>query len=242
MIIKTEIKIFTESYIEKLSRDVKSTQNVDNYYSESFPCDERHPKGNSNVYLDLNVKLNPAQSAEADLESSIKLYEALEINETQASDPRLWTYLSHVTFWSYMRKRWALENVRQNDSPIGRVNDRYILTTPGLESLSRHGIARLWWYAHLTIDTNRNDKYELTKILLKRAEISVGILERVVGTNYNTRTAILEFLKENEEILINENLTRSLLKAFNLFGGIKILPILEVPELKEILNRIRPAA
>lgn len=234
-----ELKVFTEAYTDKLYRNVKVTGNADNYYQENFPYEERFPKGSTNLFLSSDFNLD---SDKSDLENSILLYEQLSLNETQASDPRLWTYLSHVTFWKYMRKRWALENVRKGDNPIGRVIDRYLLINPRLESLTRNGISRLWWYAHLTIDKTRSDNYELTKILLTRADIPVGILERTIGINQNMRIALLEFLKEHNEILSDEDLTRELLRAFNLFGGAKILPLLEVGRLKQILEYINPAA
>src|SRR5438477_2900798 len=118
---KFEIKIFTNSYVDKLCRDVKITSNVDDYYKDAFPFEERYPLGRTNIFIDQNLKLNPIASAEADLESCISLYEGLKLNETQAADPRLWIYLSHVVFYPYMRKRWALENVRKGDDPVGRV-------------------------------------------------------------------------------------------------------------------------
>lgn len=105
----------------------------------------------------------------------------------------------------------------------------------------RNGISRLWWYAHLTVDDKRKDKYELTKVLLNRAEIAVGILERALGSNNNIRTALLEFLKENSSIKDSENKTRELLKGLNLVGGVKNLPFLETDEIKQILDDIKPA-
>lgn len=236
---KIELKVFTESYTDKLYRELKSTVNSENYLKDAFPYEDRFPKGGTNIFIREDFNLDPAKS---DLENSILLYNELMLNETQASDPRLWTYLSHVVFWKYMRKRWALEDVRKNDNPLSRIIDRYLLINPRLESLTRNGISRLWWYAHLTKDDSRKDSFELTKVLLTRAEIPVGILERTIGINTNMRTAILEFLKENNDILLNEDLTRKLLRELNLYGGTKMLPLLEIQELKNILYLIKPAA
>lgn len=237
---RTEIPVFTEAYTEKLFRNVKITENFENYYNKQFPYEERFAKGPTNIFLDTSFTLNTAQSSDADLHNSIALYETLTLNETQASDPRLWTYLTHVRFWHYMRKRWPLENVRKGDSPLGRITDRYFLVKPNLQTLTRNGISRLWWYAHLTIDKKRKDKYQLTKVLLHRAEISVGILERFMGSNVNTRTSILEFLKDNKDILNNEDLTRRLLRNLNLYAGTKILPLLQTSDIKTILEYIKP--
>src|SRR5688572_9901109 len=118
---KIELRVFTDSYTDKLYRDVKTTNNTENYYKEKFPFEERFPKGNTNIFIGENFDLDPEKS---DLENCILLYNGLKLNETQASDSRLWTYLSHVVFWNYMRKRWAVEDIRKNDNPIGRVIDR----------------------------------------------------------------------------------------------------------------------
>jgi len=236
---KIELKVFTESYTDKLVRDVKTTNNVDNYYKDNFPYEERFPKGGTNIFISDDFSLDAEKS---DFENSVSLYEELDLNETQASDPRLWTYLSHVVFWKYMRKRWALEDTRKGDNPLGRVLDRYMLINPRLETLTRNGISRLWWYAHLTKDVKREDNYELTKILLTRAEVSVGILERTIGINCNMRVAILEFLKEHNDILSKEDLTRELLRTLNLYGGTKVLPLLGISDIKKILDLIKPAA
>ena len=236
---KVELKVFTEAYVDKLYRDVKATQNSDNYLKNFFPYEERFPKGRTNLFMDDNFILDPDKS---DIENSIKLYEQLSLTETQASDSRLWTYLTHVYFWNYMRGRWPVEKIREGDSPIGRVIDRYLLVRPRLESLSRNGIARLWWFAHLTKDESRSDKYELTKILLTRADVQAGILERTIGVNFNMRTALLEFLKEHNYILSDEDKTRLLLRNFNLYGGTKVLPFLQKDEIKKVLQIIKPAA
>lgn len=236
---KIELKVFTESYTDTLYRNVKNIGDIDHYYKDLFPFEDRFPKGSTNLFISEGFQLDPEKS---DLDNSILLYEELMLNETQASDPRLWTYLTHVVFWKYMRRRWALENVKKGDNPVGRIIDRYLLINPRIESLTRNGISRLWWYAHLTKDTKREDHYELTKVLLSRAEVAVGVLERTIGVNQNMRIAILEFLKENGRILANEDQTRLLLRTFNLYGGVKVLPLLEVKKIKKILEYIKPAA
>jgi hypothetical protein len=90
-----------------------------------------------------------------------------------------------------MKNRWPLDDL---ENPKNRIIDRYHLKYLKLESLTRNGISRLWWYVHLTIDLKRNDKFELTRTLLSRADLSVGILERALGSNRNIRIGLLEFL------------------------------------------------
>lgn len=228
---KTEVRVFLSGYVDKLYRDAASTNNFDNYKLEKFPYEEKFPKGSTEIYLPADFILD---SAKSELENSIALYEAMkDLSETQASDERLWSYLTHVVFWDYMRERWPV-----GDS-LGRVKDRYFLRTKSIETLTRNGIARLWWYAHLTYDPSRKNPYELTEILLSRADLSVGITERALGSNPNIRIALLEFLKNNPAIAANEDKTRDLMKGLNLAGGVRNLPFLEILEIKEVLDQVK---
>src|SRR5690349_2112760 len=100
---KLEIRVFDESYVDRLCRHVKTNNDVTNYYKDTFPYELRFPKGSTNIFIDKNFNLDGDKS---DLENSITLYNELSLSESQAADRRLWMYLTHVQFWDYMRKRW----------------------------------------------------------------------------------------------------------------------------------------
>lgn len=229
--MKRQIPVLTESYTARLYRNLNKSDNFRFYLEKEFQYEEIYPKGKSGIFLDDNFELNPDRS---DLENSIALYQNLELDVTQASDKRLWTYLTHVRFWDYMRKKWSIEGI---ESPYGRIKDRYFLHTVNIESLSRNGISRLWWYTHLTIDQSRKDPNELTRILLNRQDIAVGIFERRLGSISCIRKGILEYLKDNPDIMKSEDKTRELIKFINLVGGVKNLSMLKLNEVKKILEK-----
>jgi len=230
---KQEVRFFSAFYVDKLYRDVAATENYTNYLNKQFLYEEKYAKGPTGIFIDSEVKLDPDKS---DLENSILLYESLkDLNEVQASDERLWTYLTHVHFWSYMQGRWPIEDSKKQ---LGRIRERYFLRNLNLESLTRNGLSRLWWYAHITIDGERKNKYELLEILLQRQDLVVGITERAIGSNKRIRTSLLEYLQENPSIATSEDLSRGLIKALNLYGGVKMLPFLEISEIKKLLSTI----
>lgn len=229
---RKEIPIFILNYVNKLFRNLEKSEYIKYYMEDKFPYEEIYPKGGTGIYLKDDFNLDPDAG---DFENSKNIYDNLKINETQASDNRLWTYLTHVRFWTYMKKRWPLDI----ENPVSRIKDRYFLNSLKLETLTRNGISRLWWYAHLTIDQSRKDHYELTRILLSRQDIAVGILERSLGSNKNVRKALLEFLSENPEIKDSEDKTREIIKQLNLAGGVKNIPMLKVNEIKSILEIIK---
>lgn len=233
---KIELKVFQQSYIDKIYRETVSTNNFENYKLDRFPYEEKFPRGSTAIFISDDLVIDNDKS---DFENSKLIYEELKsLNETQASDERFWVYLTHVTFWKYMRERWAMEKPAEGKE-VGRLKDRYFLRNINIESLTRNGISRLWWFSHLTYDEKRSNPYELTEVLLSRADLSTGIVERGFGSNKNIRTALLEFLKDNPEISKNEDKTREIYKGLNLVGGVRNLPFLEVSELKEVLEQVK---
>jgi len=236
---KNEIRLFTSDYINQLQRKVEVHKETENYINDKFPWEKKFPKGSAGIFLpeDFKFKMPDDKRNLFDLENSILLYENLiGMDETKASDPRLWTYLTHVIFWNYMRKRWPVEGV---ENPTGRIIDRYHMKYLKLESLVRNGISRLWWYTHLTIDEKRKDKYEITRVLLSKADITVGIMERTFGSNKNIRIALLEFLSKNPAITEKEDMWRDLFIQINILGGVKNLPFLTIDEIEKNLIRIK---
>ncbi|HLF64581.1 MAG TPA: DUF6339 family protein [Saprospiraceae bacterium] len=234
-------RVFSGQYVDHMYIDLIESKSAAKYHLDAFPFEENFPKGKTGIQAPEHIYLiMPDGTDLKDLENTKILFEAYRgLTPTQASDIRLWTYLTHVTFWQYMKSRWPVDGAK---NPISRVRDRYFLRRLNLESLTRNGLSRLWWYGFLTYDENRTDPWELTKTLLSRADLAVGITERALGCNKSIRTGILEFLTENPVILRSESLSRSLLAKFNLVGGVKNLPFLEVEEIKRILTNIKSAA
>jgi hypothetical protein len=233
-----EQKIFSSLYVDRLYREVIESKNVSNYKKEIFPYEEIYPKGGTSIHLDQEKSLLvPEGTNTKDIENCKTIYSAFKLlTPTQASDPRLWTYLTHVTYWNYMKSRWPVNKAK---NPVNRIRDRYFLRTLNLQALTRNGISRLWWYGYLTYDGNRKNPWELTETLLSRADLVVGITERALGCNKNILTALLDFFNENPEIRESEMSSRKLLKKLNLVGGVKNLPFLDSTEIKEILNNVK---
>lgn len=176
-----------------------------------------------------------------DTENSIRLHKALpDLTPAQARDPRLWTRLTHVEFWAYMRRRWPIERHLANRKKTERyVEERHFVARSEGRALLRNGMARLWWYAHLTHDAGRDNPYELTAVLLKNLDITQQILERSMGRCRAVLVAFLEFLMQNPGLLeggdANRTKIRVLAKSLNLYGGVAVLDCLDPATLKNHL-------
>ncbi len=237
--IAKEQQIFSSGYIERMYIELTESGDYSNYELDQFPCAEEFPKGDTEISMPkVELVFPEGKDNLKDLENTKIVYDAYRgLTPTQASDARLWTYLTHVTFWDYMKMRWPPSEAKR---PLNRIRDRYFLRSLNLETLTRNGISRLWWYGYLTYDENRNNPWELAEILLSRVDLAAGITERAIGCNAEIRNAILEFLSENPEVLKSENRTRELLVKLNLVGGVTNLPFLNKEEIKALLEEIKP--
>lgn len=197
---------------------------------------------------------NPAGD---DIENAIAIYEAYrDINETQASDSRLWTYLSHVTFRDYTIRRWAVggnyENLKSNNAKKKAIN--FILShwfsfnSNNDRMLRRNSIARLWWACHLTKspwandpeyfkDLESDDPYRFTRILLQTQDIYQNVLERGLGRDNRILITILEFIEANKDVASRYPI-RDLIKELNLSLSVKNLSLLERKKLREAIFKM----
>ena len=224
-----ELKYFKSAYVDKIYRELISGQDFSRYTQEIFHVDPNF-LGDTGIKMVMPDLLDPAKS---DYENSVLLHSALRhLTEVQASDERLWSYLTHVVFWEYMKKRWPVEKAEE---PVNRIKDRYFLRNLSLRSLTRNGLSRLWWYGYLTYRDSDSEPYRYLKVLLRRQDLVVGITERALGSNANIRFGILEFLEEQEEIASNEDATRKLITDLSLAGGVKLLPSMQKTSIKELL-------
>ncbi|NNE35432.1 MAG: hypothetical protein HKN13_09355 [Rhodothermales bacterium] len=170
--------------------------------------------------------------------NAVKVHDYLgRLDRTQAADPRLWTTLTHTTFWDYCRRRW----------PVSGKDASYILEHwfekpgGGLGALRRNAISRLWWAANLTVapwETDQalshfqsSDRFKFTRILLSQAQIFQDVLEREYGSNLRLRTLLLSSLEKylpsvsNKDNLSKATSTQLLLVLKN--RHVDALPLVE---------------
>ena len=177
-----------------------------------------------------------------DLENTKIVHQAFEhITPLQARDPRLWTRLTHVECWSYMRKRWDVTRVQGDDAKKERyVRKHYFVTQAQSRALLHNGMARLWWYGHLTHDRDRPDPYQLTAVLLSSLDIAQQVLERNMGRAPHVRTGFLDFIRTNGNRLgtagQRRDRIRDLAKMLNLRGGFTLLDTLAIEDVIALLG------
>jgi len=231
-------KIFKQSFVEKLKNNI----NPEKYKKHIFKFDEDETLLSSCIKapLDLSRKVDPKD----DYKTAIALYEAYpDLERIDVADERFWTYLAHVDLYPYMTKRWpkVYKNI-DGTNPIDYINYHWFMKSTAQNNQLRHGLAGLWWGVKLTIDEERENKYELTEILLGR---QMDPLRRHLGTSKLARhkeavIGILEFIKENPDLFDNhfEPRFRYVSKHLNSVGGVKCISYFERDFFKKELSKV----
>ena len=175
------------------------------------------------------------QKTEYDFENAVSLHESMKINKVQASDERLWSYLCHVPYFDFVKKRYKperamklleLEEFHQYDNEKDRTTIRNYLknrffTGTDNRSLRRNGIAFLWWAIELTkspwnkyegIPKEEKDDFFYSKIILDDNDIYASTFERTIGKEPSIVFPLLDCIKEND---LGRSQYRELIKKIN---------------------------
>ena len=163
------------------------------------------------------------------------------MSPVQASDRRLWTYLSLVTFSEYTKERWPLDVATW----ASRISDRWVMRNVTRGALVRNSIARLWWAASLTYDPTfrgklsqkSNDPFAFLHTLFLREDAFLAIVDRDSGMSPDLLSAILDHLAEKSDD-IREKYVRELMKEVVLSAGYMEFSALGPTEIAERISAI----
>jgi hypothetical protein len=180
------------------------------------------------------------------LENSKKIYEGLKLNEFQASNQCYWAYLSLVVFREYM------EDIRPLNPPdpkaqlgeiksekfINYIISHYLFRGSSVGDLLLNDISLLWWTAHLTYREDKKDPYELTAEVFTMLDYTRHLLPGTQGRDKVFRDAVLEFVCENKTLFLSEkqDKIRLIQRKLNYEAGVRMFPILQKEEIKELIN------
>ena len=251
-------KIFRQNVVEQMRADLRSGKSLKTYFEDKFPIADKDTllstisvQGRPPV-----LKIPKKDIVSADLDNSIILHEFYKgIDETQASDPRLWAYLSHREFRKYSLARWGisgeykdLKTEEDKQRAINQLLDHWFVSSNDRD-LRRHAIARLWWAAHLTYapwerdseffgDLKNKDPYYYTRVLLLTQDIYQQVLERAMGRSNRILISVLDYLDKNNDFAKLRDNVRGLMKGLNLVYGTKKIITLDRSNLISLIERI----
>lgn len=191
---------------------------------------------------DITLELSEKDQFSKEAVNAQRVYEGLKfLSDSQASDERLWAGLCLGPFWKYVQTRW---NICKNPTP-SNILQHYFFGFGARRSLTRNAISRLWWIGRLTYDENREDHYELTKLVCENANYIVDALERNTSNNPMIVRAFLDAVLEARKagIKIDKESFAEMSKYLNLLGGTYILDCLPAERItNKILSKVKEVA
>lgn len=218
--------ILKKSYIEKVFDEVDACIGLNRFKEDRFPFEEEyllvtpqvnHPEG-------LLSQLEP--STEGDFKSAVSIYNAYnKLTPLQAYNSQFWDSLSLTDLFPYMQIRWGIKEIDNDDKLKKTILNHFAVKTRGI---MRHGLGGLWWLVHLTVDNERDNRYELTEMLFRN--YTLRYIRFGVGKVIQHKEAaigILQYIKDNEKYITSmENVANGLTSYFNKLGAVKQLTFL----------------
>jgi hypothetical protein len=226
-----------KNYISNFEENYTNNEVWLNEYFESSSW-----KNSSRITIDDFNLIIPDENSNYDLENTRIVYDAMKnLKPYQAVEERIWSYLTHVKCWDYMRSRWPAENYTGDNSDFERtIKERYFLSSKRRRALIRNGISRLWWFGYLTHEEeNRSNPYMLTEILLHTQDTAESILGRNFSNNPKLIKSVLKVLKnwlDKYGEMPKRKVIRELCKHISFIGGVTILDALSKSEIEEKLK------
>lgn len=253
--------ILKNACVEQLEDDLRTGKSLQNYFFGKWDI-EKSDILNDSLITTIGQKpllrVEKGNLSKQDVESAIMLHKYMpNLTETQASDKRLWAYLTHVEFKEYCMERWEYgadwDEVKSNNEEMAtaiRHFHTHWFTGNSARRLERHALARLWWPAQLTfapwekhpgigIQENQ-DKYIYTRQLLRTGDVLIQIIGRTPFWNPNTLFAILEYLRRHPDLQGTDlrNMIRSILIDINLLSGSRKLSFMPFESLVKLIEEI----
>jgi hypothetical protein len=235
-------KVFKNNYIKSLEeRIIKGEPEIlELYEKDHFPIEDENCLIDARLTIPDEIMLIlPQGENKHNLENAKIIFEIYkDLPLIKASDPGLWTYLTHGTFWKYTRTRWPIEQLKPNIDKSSYILEHWFVKNVGAPDLARNAISSLWWGCYLTYDKNRENPYELTEQLFSMLDFYRTIIAGVQGRNAEFTHAILEYILERPDLFSakKEGKVRLLMRRVNAIGGYKLFTSLSKDQIKEIFK------
>ena len=111
---------------------------------------------------DFELLINDHNPSDTDV-YNIKLFykKLIDINDSFASDERLWAGLAHTVFYQYMMERWPNKNTPE------AILNHFFFNMSAPRCYMVNTLARLWWYGKKTYMPERENPFEILDFMAK---------------------------------------------------------------------------
>lgn len=239
--------IFTEDYCNSLRLNLKAGESITNYTEtgDAFTFTDKDLCYLNDFSVDKDKLRRLNEERLSSLDAAILLYEALpNLHPLMASYAPFWLYIAHVELITYMRKRWPNVIINRDgeyNNPASQISYIMDYWFPSIGSSSKTWLPNLWWAVYLTVDTRREDKYALTKILFKQEDLRTRTLGTYTLFRHKPATvATLSFIETHLDTTFShsfQNRCRYMTKYLNYLGGCRLLSYMDENFFTEMLNK-----
>lgn len=217
-------KILKRTYIEKVFEDVSNGVGLEKFLENPFPIEEEYLLVTPQVKQPEGLLERLNSKTEGDFDSAVAIYNAYQsLKPIQAINAQFWESLALTDLFPYMQERWNLKGCKELKKAI--LNHFFVKS----HGLIRHGLAGLWWLTYQTVDEERDDKFELTKVLFKNYTLRyIRFGGGRIIQHKEAALGILQYLKDNEKNIPSmENVANGLTSYFNKLGAVKQLTFMD---------------
>lgn len=237
-----KIKYFVESAYNDLFDTI--TKNADLYYSANGDWVAKRFKDTKFCKESrIDVHLPALDAKDDEFTNVLAIHNAFKdkITPKQASNPFLWTYLTHCEYWDYTFNRWS-----KAEMSVDTIKQRFFCGPEEGNRIGflRNSISRLWWFGYLTYQESSPAPYKLTKLMLSNSDLCQSIIERNFSMNKEISIGILSAIQEiNDDPNMRDVGAvnngdhyewRPLCKYINRYGGVALLDTLTRDDIKEL--------
>jgi len=234
-----KLTAYTNNYILKLDSEIQD-ETFERHFIDGIFKDDNAELCDFETDDDSDNISDIVLESDDDYNNAIKLYEHYKFSRVEASNRGLWTYLSLNTFAEYNKKNFNIYRKNELKHPDQYIYDHYVLEKSP-SGMMRHTLCGLWWAVQLSVDEEREDKYELTKILFKQKSFYARFFPTNLISMKPAVQGILEFMQENQELFQQhfENRMRVVTTVVNRIGGTKNLCYMDKEFFKSELNNYK---
>lgn len=241
-------RVVTQACLEGLVTAATQKDSIQKYRAGKFSFSPGELLLQPVIPEKTKIALNVANGDSGeDSENAARIYEALSmLTESDASDTRLWTYLSHGPLAAYMSQRWEMPANEDDASNVAL--RRWLFHGDGrVRAISRNGLSRLWWGAHLTkapweideffLPLKSKDPFAYTHLLFEYQDVYEGLMGRSLGRDRHILICTLELLRRNKNLQADRESIRAFLRRLNLECFHTLLGAATLPSAMKTLER-----
>lgn len=181
--------------------------------------------------------LSTVEGSASEIENSLAVWRAMaNLSPMLASEPRIWTRLSHVECFQYTKERWIKRNDDQEQKQKSIAKHFFASGRTGYRD--DNAIGRLWWNAYIAYVMRPSEQRTALGLILKTADIRSNLIERPLSfRRIQLGRAILRLMERNPETVAREINFRELMKSVNKYAGGIVWETLEHNDSDALLDK-----